>query len=244
MAKSKSSVTFPTITEAKCRRVLEVVDQGLIDGVGDPEPGKMCVEAAVCFALGEPHGDHPLCVHPRVREAKIVLNDDTAWGDSISRAIGLRRLAIAQLGTAAKTFDVDEFTRLARNLVTKTMLPKKILDFAYGDSVTLEAFEELAKKVEKHGLEALPLVLLMTDDCNQDAKYLGTSLFNGEDWINEVRFIFEAELVDFCEQLVQILVQMKTPGSKFLYLTDQIKPPKKIKKTKTSTKIKPKKKAG
>lgn len=48
------------ITRKIAVRVLEVVDAGLVSGVGSPEPGKMCVEAAVCYALGLPHGDSTL----------------------------------------------------------------------------------------------------------------------------------------------------------------------------------------
>jgi hypothetical protein len=45
------------ITEQVARRVIEVVDAGLVRGVGDPVPGQMCVEAAINYAMGLPHGD-------------------------------------------------------------------------------------------------------------------------------------------------------------------------------------------
>ncbi len=38
----------------KARKLLEVVDAGLCSGLGEPIPGQMCVEAAICFALGLP----------------------------------------------------------------------------------------------------------------------------------------------------------------------------------------------
>lgn len=60
------------------KKVLATVDAGLVQGVGQPAPGQMCVEAAVCFALGLPHGDNPPCVAPAVRALKIRLND-AAW---------------------------------------------------------------------------------------------------------------------------------------------------------------------
>ena len=43
-----------TLNKAVARKVLKTVDAGLCSGKGAPEPGKMCVEAAVCFALGLP----------------------------------------------------------------------------------------------------------------------------------------------------------------------------------------------
>ena len=84
------------ITEAHARKVLEVVDAGLVSGVGNPIPGQMCVEAAVCYALGLPHGDDPKCVSPALRSLKIRLND-SGWSSDEARAKGLRRLAVAQL---------------------------------------------------------------------------------------------------------------------------------------------------
>ena len=73
------------ITEAIARKVLEVVDAGLVSGLGQPAPGKMCVEAAVCFALGLPHDDDPKCVAPSLRSLKIRLND-AQWSSKEARA--------------------------------------------------------------------------------------------------------------------------------------------------------------
>lgn len=50
------------ITREIASKVLEVVDAGLVKGLGQPLPGQMCVEAAVCFAMGLPHSDEPTCV--------------------------------------------------------------------------------------------------------------------------------------------------------------------------------------
>lgn len=77
---------------------MEIVDAGLTIGKGRPEPGKMCVEAAVCFAFGLPHGDNPPCVGEAVRSFKIALND-CRWSSDEARANGMRKLAIAQLGS-------------------------------------------------------------------------------------------------------------------------------------------------
>ena len=59
----------------------------------------MCVEAAVNYAMGLPHGDNPSCVGDAVRRFKIALNDSNAWTSKAARAKGLRRVAIAQLGS-------------------------------------------------------------------------------------------------------------------------------------------------
>ena len=59
------------ITREIATKVLACVDAGLVHGVGRPVPGQMCVEAAVCYALGLPHGDDPKCVAPTLRRLKI-----------------------------------------------------------------------------------------------------------------------------------------------------------------------------
>lgn len=92
------------ITKTTARKVLEVVDQGLVKGLGLPKPGAMCVEAAVCYALGLPHSDQPLCVSPALRGPKIILND-APWSSNEARTAGLRKLALLQLGT---NVDFDE----------------------------------------------------------------------------------------------------------------------------------------
>lgn len=80
------------------RRLLAVIKPGLSDGLGEPKPGKMCVEAAVCYAYGWPHDDNPKCVAEAIRQFKISLND-RHWSSFKARAEGMKRLAVAQLGS-------------------------------------------------------------------------------------------------------------------------------------------------
>ena len=109
------------ITEKVARKCLEVVDAGLVSGLGNPVPGQMCVEAAVNFALGAPHGDEPKCVAPTLRSLKIRLND-SMWSSDQARAKGLRRLALAQLGSAG-TLDEAEFRKRVVTLAIKVYVP-------------------------------------------------------------------------------------------------------------------------
>ena len=108
------------ITREIATKVRDIVDAGLVHGMGDPEPGKMCVEAAVCFALGLPHGDHPECVSPALRQLKIGLND-RAWSSPLARAAGLRRLAVAQLGSAGVLDDRAFVTRVVEMTIRKAV---------------------------------------------------------------------------------------------------------------------------
>src|SRR5690606_48136 len=66
-----------------------------------PRPGELCIEAAVCLALGEPHGDRPSCVHSVDRAYAIAINDAN-WPSDAARAKALLPLGLAQLGTAGK----------------------------------------------------------------------------------------------------------------------------------------------
>ena len=109
-------------TEALAKKILETVDAGLSMGRGNPVPGQMCVEAAVCYAMGLPHGDSPACVGWAVREFKIVLNDRRHWVSSSSRAEGLRALAIAQLGS--NEIDQVEFCKRVAVKTVQTLLPE------------------------------------------------------------------------------------------------------------------------
>jgi hypothetical protein len=86
------------INKEMARKVLKIVDSGLVSGMGVAEPGKMCVEAAVCYAMGLPHSDNPPCVGESVRHFKIALND-CRWSSNEARTKGMRKLAIAQLGS-------------------------------------------------------------------------------------------------------------------------------------------------
>jgi len=94
-----------TITKDFVDKLLGVVDAGLCSGMGRQEPGQMCVEAAVCYAMGLPHGDKPTCVSGSVRHLKVHLNDTIGWVCNESRAHGLREIAIAQLGSAGAVDD-------------------------------------------------------------------------------------------------------------------------------------------
>lgn len=108
-------------TPNQVHKVLSVVDAGLSHGLGVPEPGGMCVEAAICYALGLPHGDDPGCVAASVRAFIMRLND-SYWSSHAARAVGLRALAVAQLGSYGVVDDV-EFARCISTEVIRVIIP-------------------------------------------------------------------------------------------------------------------------
>lgn len=112
------------ITRDVAQRVLDTIDAGLVSGVGKPVPGQMCVEAAVCYAMGLPHGDEPDCVSPALRALKIGLND-SGWSTDKARARGLRRLGLIQLGSKNALNDT-QFSRSLSRLVIGVIVPRAL----------------------------------------------------------------------------------------------------------------------
>src|SRR6267142_5094661 len=112
------------ITQNHITSIHNLLDQGLVKGLGEPKPGKMCVEAAICYALGLPHGDDPGCVAASLRKLKIGIND-SAWSSNKARAEGMRRLAIAQLGSKDALNESEFMTRVAR-LTIQLIVPSAL----------------------------------------------------------------------------------------------------------------------
>jgi len=106
------------ITTEFVKKLLEIVDAGLCEGMGEQVPGQMCVEAAVCYAMGLPHGDQPTCVSDAVRTIKIDLND-ASWSSDQARARGLRRIAVAQLGSKDVVDDVTFIRELSTRCIRR-----------------------------------------------------------------------------------------------------------------------------
>jgi hypothetical protein len=140
-----------TITKEIAAKVIETVDAGLVSGIGIQQPGKMCVEAAVCFALGLPHSDDPGCVSPALRSLKIRLNDSN-WSSNAARAKGLRRLAVAQLGSL-DALDDREFANRVAKLAIQVSVPRALRAAAsiQKDQKHVDALMEAAKRCEQDG---------------------------------------------------------------------------------------------
>ncbi len=148
MLRKKAEASLPTIDRSVAIKLLEVVDAGLVRGVGKPIPGQMCVEAAVCYALGQPHGDEPACVSPVLRALKIRLND-SAWSSDKARAKGMRRLALAQLGSAGALNEKQFLERVVEMTISK-IVPRALRSAASmkANATHAEKLEAAAKKCE------------------------------------------------------------------------------------------------
>lgn len=134
-------------TEEKLR---EIISQGLVSGLGEPQPGQLCVEAAICLAMGEPHSDRPSCVALADMTYAIRIND-APWSSPKARADALLPLAIAQLDTAGQ--DRKEWARRLTEGTIRRVLPL--------------ALRAAAKKVTNE--HASRLLLDAAERCEQDA---------------------------------------------------------------------------
>ena len=133
------------LSRTVARKVLAIVDSGLVYGLGKPIPGQMCVEAAVNYALGHEHGDNPSCVGSAVRAFKIKLND-SCWPTNESRTKGMRKLAIAQLGS--DTIDQQAFREYVVVNTVKRILPIALRAAASRIPAHKEALEMAADACE------------------------------------------------------------------------------------------------
>lgn len=231
------------ITQELVEKLIDVVDQGLCYGIGRPIPGQMCVEAAVCYSMGLPHGDKPTCVLADIRNLKIALNDKS-WSSNVARARGLRRLAVAQLGSTE--LDAKKFRERILDVVLRRVVPRALRSaakVAVGDHS--EKLEEAAKNCETNPdkeavlLKAKNAVAIVTYTAASSAAYNAVSnvAYIAYIAVSNVAYIAnvvanaadayayadkaairDKELATFAEEVVQVLVEMGTEGSKWLHL--------------------------
>lgn len=142
------------ISRAQVVKLLRTVDAGLTCGKGEPLPGKMCVEAAVCYALGLPHSDEPECVARDVRAVQIALNDRD-WSSKKARARGLREAAVAQLGSA-DVVNRTNFESVFRKKVLQLVVPRVLRRLASRIAPSRrEAVRRVAAALEKRPTNAV-----------------------------------------------------------------------------------------
>ena len=126
------------ITREFASKVLDTVNAGLVGGLGEAKPGSMCVEAAVCYAMGVNHSDQPSCVGSAVRAYMIRLND-AKWPTDKDRTDTLRRLSIAQLGS--NSIDQKAFANLVCLGTVQKLIPIALRAAAKRNPKFAEEFE-------------------------------------------------------------------------------------------------------
>ena len=223
------------ITKENIDKLNALLDHGLVKDLGVPEPGKMCVEAAVCAALGLPHGDDPGCVIDSLRNVKIALNDSDMWDSNQSRAEGLRRLAIAQIGTRG-AINEGKFARRVVTLAIRVVVPIALRVLAdETDGEHAQALRDIADKCEANPIkENARQAEEVADAYPADATDATHSAYNAVLYATIAADAYTAANVtyaaiyaagatgtekvlrDFAEGVVQILIDMKAPGCAWL----------------------------
>lgn len=191
-------------TRETAEKVIELLGHGLTSGKGKPIPGQMCVEAAVCYAMGLPHGDEPVCVSPAIRAFKIRLNDSN-WSSNTARAEGMKRLAIAQLNSAGAVDD-KEFAKRCVDLAIRKIVPFALREAArvHPKQEHKDALETAAKRCETEGTREAAL------EAKTAAYAAANAAANAAARDKFLAFV--------AEEVVQILIDMKAPGTEWLDL--------------------------
>jgi len=222
-----------TITREIAEKVRDTVAAGLSNGVGNPMPGQMCVEAAVCYALGLPHGDDPGCVTQSLRRLKIRLND-ARWSSNQARAAGLRRLAIAQLGSAG-VLDERKFVRGVAEMTIRRMVPIALRAASKLNPRNADALEAAAVRCEREGTvesaraartdayaaaadAAAAYAAAAYDDAAAAADAYAAAAYDAVAAAAAAAADAERDriLSQFAEWVVEILIDLKAPGCQFL----------------------------
>lgn len=227
-----SSDIFNSITEDTIKTLLTAIDSGLSHGLGISAPGKMCVEAAVCFALGLPHNDNPICVGEAVRSFKIRLNDSN-WSSTKDRAQGMKKLAVAQLGS--DILDQKEFAK-------KVYIKIKMDIFGLSSATATAAADATTAAYAVAAADDYAAYYAAYDDATADADaayataYAATATASdaaadasdaaeaADDYAAASDAYADAYadkiLVKAADIALQILIDMKSPGCQWLYLCD------------------------
>lgn len=244
-SRARKGHSMTTITQQHAEKLIDVLSHGLVSGLGHAEPGKFCVEAAVCYALGLPHGDDPGCVSAPLRRLKIGLNDQH-WSSPQARAKGLQRLALAQLGSKG-VLDDKEFVRRVCEMTIRTTVPNALRAAATVNPKHADALEAAAVRCEVEGTRdsarngervALASVAAAANSANAAAAaaayaevaaaYAEVAAVSAEVAANAAAYAVSAAvdaastrdrvLAHYAEQVVQILSAMDAPGCQWLHL--------------------------
>jgi hypothetical protein len=212
------------LNESIARKVLTTVDAGLVRGMGQPKPGEMCVEAAVCYAYGLKHSDNPPCVGASVRAFKIGLND-ARWSSDKARTKGLRALSIAQLGS--DVIDQSEFRKLISEGLIRLVVPKAMRSAAGRQKEPHKsAMEAAAVQCELEGNPDSARAATKVARAAAAAAYAAASAAAyaaaaADAYADAYADAARDDMLSLVAEIgLQALITLKSPGCEYLYLLD------------------------
>lgn len=230
------------IKEEKVKELIKTIDAGLCYGLGKPRAGEMCVMHAISVIIeGREYDDAPECVNDDISDFDIALNDQP-WSSNKARAKGMKREAVAKLGSteingdkwlrdvmSAALVDINAIPiKLKTYLKTSKYLPKPLELYIKHliDEFEYEKVVPLGKNWSKVIDDIISNFVLL--ECGQL-----------EDFFDDIQDTGNGRsVVDFLLDLypktktkdkaykwlsniaADVCVKHKTEGSKFLYLLD------------------------
>jgi len=211
------------ITKKLVNKIHSLLDKGVTSGLSkNLKPGDMCLEQAVCYALGEDVIRYnPSCVGKEVRGFTIYLNDAN-WSSDSTRAEGMRGLAIAQLGS--NSLNQKEFREKLSFAVLTKLLPSMFRDLGEekwekeiksleGANNLKEAKKTVSKAayVDAHVVSSATLYASHAvntasyDSSAYTARYAAKATNTGDKYLKMAAYL-----------AVEVLKDMKSPGCQFL----------------------------
>ena len=217
------------MTETQAVAVRDTIDAGLCAGLGKAQIGECCIIAAKRLALGLSHGDSVdgLPVGLALRALDIGLNDKN-WSSNAARAKGLRRLALAEMGS--DTLDQSDFSRRFTLKVIQRICPKlfrELAKLAPKDEDKSE-MESAAANCEtatdlKTILADIALALSLALDLDL-ARARARALARALDLALALALALDLALdevfASMAELAVEVLQEMKCPGCELLYILE------------------------
>ena len=224
-------------------KLLATVDQGLVRGMGEPVPGQMCVEAAICYALGEGHSDKPSCVEPTVRSCKIALND-MSWSSDMARAKGMRKVAIAQLGSLG-VVDAAQFAQRLATLTIQLIVPialraaaaeqnephkSQLEDAAQAceqnpTQKTADAADAAASATASTAAHAAARAASAADAAAyaaaDAAAYAADAAAYAAAYAADAAAYTDEILTVFADMILEVLIELESPGCEYLFLCEE-----------------------
>lgn len=129
--------------------IIADLERQLASSAENSVAGRMIVQQAVCAAFAERYLETPSTVAPMLSAVTIGLNNAT-WSSDFECGKGMRRLAIAQLGTA-KDFDSNRFLYCLAGVLVRKWLPRLLRHMAEFDKVNESQFLQAANRVALDG---------------------------------------------------------------------------------------------
>lgn len=178
-----------------------ILENGLCYGGGNGTT-TFCAQQALAAVCGLPITDHPECAADAPSAFSRRLNDSRGWGDDKTRAAGMRDLLISQIGSKGVVDDREFARRIALKTIQR-VLPIWLRHGKIDEKLVLAC--EQAKTLEE-AREAALAARRAADYAAGAADYAAYAAAR------------DKVLATFAEGVVQILIDMKAPGCKWLYL--------------------------